>query len=128
MKRSVGSDLVPSKLYGIMAAGRPVVAAVDPDSEVAHVVRTHRCGWATTPESPGALAAAVRAAFETDEHDRKEMGARGRNACVTKYSRQSSTSKYAALISATAGVPALGLTGKAAVSRDSGVRHGSGPD
>lgn len=36
--------IVPSKLYGILAAGRPVIVIGDPDGEQARVVRGARCG------------------------------------------------------------------------------------
>jgi glycosyltransferase involved in cell wall biosynthesis len=36
--------IVPSKLYGILAVGRPVIVIGDPDGEQARVVRGARCG------------------------------------------------------------------------------------
>lgn len=36
--------VVPSKFYGILAAGRPVIVIGDPDGEQARTVRTERCG------------------------------------------------------------------------------------
>ncbi len=36
--------IVPSKLYGILAAGRPVIVIGDPDGEQARIVRAARCG------------------------------------------------------------------------------------
>jgi glycosyltransferase involved in cell wall biosynthesis len=51
---------VPSKLYGILAAGRPVIAQVPLDSEVARVVREEACGIVVLPGDVAGLAAAVR--------------------------------------------------------------------
>jgi glycosyltransferase involved in cell wall biosynthesis len=98
MKRDVGNDLVPSKLYGIMAAARPVLAAVEPSSEVARVVRAHDCGLVVPPEDPEALAQAIRGLFARKASQRAEMGARGRDACITQYSRDVLTARYANLI------------------------------
>ncbi len=36
--------IVPSKFYGIAAAGRPIVMIGDGDGEIARLVRQHRCG------------------------------------------------------------------------------------
>ncbi|HLJ69267.1 MAG TPA: glycosyltransferase family 4 protein [Chloroflexota bacterium] len=51
---------VPSKLYGVLASGRPVLAQVPDDSEVAYVVREERCGLVVPPGDAGALAEAIR--------------------------------------------------------------------
>jgi len=94
MKRVVGDDLVPSKLYGIMAAQRPVLAAVGASSEVARVVREHDCGWIVPPESPDELARAIRAIFETPPAERLRRALQGRLACEQQYSRMALTRRY----------------------------------
>jgi colanic acid biosynthesis glycosyl transferase WcaI len=48
--------IVPSKLYGILAAGRPYVAAVEEASEVAAITRRYDCGFVVPPGKPGELA------------------------------------------------------------------------
>lgn len=62
LARGLAGYVVPSRLYGVLAAGRPVVAHADPDSETAHVVRDGVGGTAVPPGDPQALAAAIRAA------------------------------------------------------------------
>lgn len=37
--------IVPSKFYGIAAAGRPIIHIGDPDGEIARVLERERCGW-----------------------------------------------------------------------------------
>jgi glycosyltransferase involved in cell wall biosynthesis len=37
--------IVPSKFYGIAAAGRPVIYVGDPDGEIPRVLRQEECGW-----------------------------------------------------------------------------------
>ena len=44
--------VVPSRLYGIMAAGRPIVVAADPESETAQVVERVGCGIVIPPAAP----------------------------------------------------------------------------
>jgi colanic acid biosynthesis glycosyl transferase WcaI len=99
MKRGVGGDLVPSKLYGIMSAARPVLASVESNSEVARALQTHRCGLTVPPETPTAIADAVRKLFATPRHTLDTWGTRGREACIAHYSRRSSTDRYAAVLS-----------------------------
>lgn len=51
---------VPCKLYGILASGRAVIAAVPERSEVASVVREENCGVVVPPSDPDAIAAAIQ--------------------------------------------------------------------
>ncbi|HEX9899161.1 MAG TPA: glycosyltransferase family 4 protein, partial [Candidatus Methylomirabilis sp.] len=44
LKRGMGGYIVPSKLYGILAAGRPYVAAVEEGCEVSAITRKYDCG------------------------------------------------------------------------------------
>src|SRR4029077_18869174 len=59
LKPGLEGYIVPSKLYGILAAGRPFVAAVDPSCEVATIATEHSCGVVAPPGDPDALASAV---------------------------------------------------------------------
>lgn len=99
MKRGVADDLVPCKLYGIMAAARPVLASVEATSEVARTVLKHDCGWVVVPESPKDLAASVRSAFSATASERARLGNAGRTACEANYSRQLLTARYERLLS-----------------------------
>lgn len=51
--------VIPSKLVTYMAAGRAVVAAVEPSCEAARAIRQAGCGRVVPPENPAALAAAL---------------------------------------------------------------------
>jgi glycosyltransferase involved in cell wall biosynthesis len=55
LKRGLAGYIVPSKLYGILAAGRPYVAAVDEDSEVASITRENECGMLVAPGDVGGM-------------------------------------------------------------------------
>jgi len=37
--------IVPSKFYGIAAAGRPIINIGDPDGEIARILEREQCGW-----------------------------------------------------------------------------------
>lgn len=75
-ERADAADLVmPSKLGGMLASARPVVAAVRPGSGVAEVVG--KVGVCVPPEQPAALAAALQA-LAADPARRASLGAAGR--------------------------------------------------
>ncbi len=78
LKRGLAKASVPSKTYSILAAGRPLVAAVDEGTEVARVVERAGAGLAVPPEDPGAFVIALRRLLD-DEAGRRTMGARGRS-------------------------------------------------
>ena len=69
--------VVPSRVYGIMAAGRPILAAVDRGSETAVLVEEAGCGIVVPPARPDLVAAAIRS-LAAGEHDLEEMGRRAR--------------------------------------------------
>jgi colanic acid biosynthesis glycosyl transferase WcaI len=59
LKPGLAGYIVPSKLYPILAAGRPYVAAVESMSEVASLTDRHRCGVVVTPGDAPQLAAEI---------------------------------------------------------------------
>ncbi len=77
LRRGLARASVPSKLYSILAAGRPLVASVDPGTEVASVVERARAGVTVGPDDPGALVAAL-ARLVADPVEAAAMGAAGR--------------------------------------------------
>lgn len=56
LKRGLAGYIVPSKLYGILAAGRPYVAAVEEECEVAGITKEFGCGLLAEPGNPKDLA------------------------------------------------------------------------
>jgi colanic acid biosynthesis glycosyl transferase WcaI len=87
--------VVPSKIYGIMAASRPFVAAVEPGSEPALLLEEHGCGLRVDPHDPQALAEAI---LRMREQPLEEMGRRGRAAFEKHYDRPIATAAYRRLL------------------------------
>lgn len=77
LKRGLARSSVPSKLYSILAASRPVVASVDAGTEVARTVQEAGAGLAVEPEDADAFCAAVGELVD-DRARREAMGAAGR--------------------------------------------------
>ena len=48
--------VVPSKFYGIAAAGKPIIAIGSKDGEIARLVQQHQCGFVVEPGDFKALA------------------------------------------------------------------------
>jgi glycosyltransferase involved in cell wall biosynthesis len=66
---------VPSRIYNLLAAGRPVILCSEPDAEAALLVGEHDLGWVVQPENPAAIAATIKlaasAAGKTEEKGRR---------------------------------------------------------
>ncbi|MGA9278731.1 glycosyltransferase family 4 protein, partial [Ilumatobacter sp.] len=60
LKAGLARVSVPSKTYSIMAAGRPVLAAIDPDTAVPRILADSGGGVAVAPDDPEAFVRAVR--------------------------------------------------------------------
>jgi glycosyltransferase involved in cell wall biosynthesis len=60
LKRGLAGFIVPSKVYGVLTAGRPFIAAIESDSEPAQIARTYECGIVVEPGDRQGIAAAVR--------------------------------------------------------------------
>ena len=61
LKAGLGRVSVPSKTYSILAAGRPVLAAIDPDTEVPRMLQASGAGLAVAPDALGPFVEALRA-------------------------------------------------------------------
>jgi glycosyltransferase involved in cell wall biosynthesis len=95
--------VVPSRLYGILAVGRPVIAAADEESETARLVHDVGCGLVVPPGRPDLLAGAIREAYD-GVHDLREMGRRGRAWVEREADRSVALARYhELLLEATAG-------------------------
>jgi len=77
LKRGLAWSSVPSKLYSILAAGRPIVASVDPGTEVARTVGLAGAGVAVGPDDPEAFTKAIRRLLDEPD-EATAMGAAGR--------------------------------------------------
>jgi glycosyltransferase involved in cell wall biosynthesis len=88
---------VPSKLYGIMASGRPAIAIVPPESEVAMTLREFNCGIVTPPKDVSALVKAVRWLMD-HEQESKDMGERGYKAFLDNFTVARCAERYMELI------------------------------
>ena len=88
---------VPSRIYNLLAVGRPVIICSEPDAEAALLVRENDLGWVVQPENPAAIAEAVRLAASPAG----KTLAKGRRAAeiAPHYTRETALNSYRALIS-----------------------------
>ncbi len=93
---------VPSKMFKMMASGRPVLAITMEGNEVHRLIHEAECGLTVPPDDPKSLAEALRyAASHPEEMER--MGRNARRYLVEKHARQDCVSRIEAILKKVAG-------------------------
>ncbi len=92
LQRGLAGYIVPSKLYGILAAGRPYVAAVEADCEVASLTRRLECGRLAEPGDAASMAEAILSMYRDPDGTRR-AGERARAASLA-FDRRGQVAKY----------------------------------
>jgi colanic acid biosynthesis glycosyl transferase WcaI len=101
LKRGLAGVIVPSKLYGILAAGRPYVAAVEGDCEVAAITREYECGLVAEAENPEDLAEKLLILYR-DRDLARRMGENARRAAL-RFDRKVGVRAYYEMLRGVAG-------------------------
>ena len=111
LRRSFAGIAVPGKLYGILAAGRPVLMVGPEASDPADTIQRHAVGRVVDPgqyEADGAATEAVITAIE-DLYNRPErrrrLGRRGREVFLERFEQEQCCKQWAALLRREVGTP-----------------------
>ncbi len=96
IRRGLEGVVVPSKLYSILAMGRPVLAVASPSSDAARIVVESGCGLTADPSDPIAVAAAVRE-LRADPARLALMGRCAREA-ARKYARLNELRRFSEIV------------------------------
>lgn len=99
LRSGLGKVSVPSKTYSIMAAARPVVAAIDPGTAVPRILGASGGGVAVAPDDSRVFVAALRDLLDRPE-DAAAMGRDGRIWVEREASPTAVGAAYDALIAA----------------------------
>jgi colanic acid biosynthesis glycosyl transferase WcaI len=93
LKPALEGLIVPSKFYGIAAAGRPTLAVTAVDGEVAKLVQDYQCGLIIEPGRGDELAAAVLR-LSQDPELRATMGENARAMLEAQFSRRQAFERW----------------------------------
>lgn len=91
--------IVPSKFYGIAAAGRPTVFVGSSDGEIARLLKLHACGIIVEQGDGAALARAILS-LERDPLRCREMGANARRVFEAEFDKTIAVARWQSLIQA----------------------------
>lgn len=99
--------IVPSKFYGIAAAGRPIIHIGDPDGEIARILEREQCGWSFCIGEVDALATCILRLAQSGQ-EVIDAGLCARRAFDLKYARPHALASWRLLLeSAATGIPFL---------------------
>jgi hypothetical protein len=96
IKRGLEGVVVPSKMYGILAAGRPILAVAPKETDAATLGARDGFGCSADPDSPEEVVSSVRALL-ADPSRLAAMGAAARSA-APRYARAVEISKFASIV------------------------------
>jgi glycosyltransferase involved in cell wall biosynthesis len=89
---------VPSKLITYLLSGRPVIAAVLPESDTATAILGSGAGWVVDPDSADRMAEAIVAANEHTAESLSQMGSAGREYAINNYTQEFNLPKVIQII------------------------------
>lgn len=89
--------IVPSKFYGIAAAGRPIAFIGNPDGEIGRMVARFDCGAVCLPGDSAGLVRFIRSLAD-DPRAANRLGANARAALERNFSQAQSLGAWAALL------------------------------
>ncbi|MCS3632480.1 glycosyltransferase involved in cell wall biosynthesis [Salinibacter ruber] len=104
LRRSFAGIAVPGKLYGILAAGRPVLMVGPEASDSATTIQRHEVGRVVDPGEYNGNGAATDAVVETirtlyENPDRRDvLGERGREVFLERFEQERCCDQWAALL------------------------------
>lgn len=101
IKRGLEGIVVPSKMYNILAHGRPILAVATKRAEVARLAQQHDCGIVADPDDATEVARAVRSVLNAPQR-LDEMSRRARILAQT-FDRLAELGKFVSLIENAAG-------------------------
>jgi len=96
LRAALTGYVVPSKIYGILAVARPVIANVQESSEIARIVQESKCGMLCPPD-PNMLAKKILHAKQ-NRAELVRMGQAGRAWIEDQHSQHDSLSAYVRLL------------------------------
>jgi colanic acid biosynthesis glycosyl transferase WcaI len=97
LRAGLGAVSVPSKTYSILAAARPVVAAIDPGTEVTRILEHSGAGVSVAPDDEEVFTAALQHMVANIDEAR-EQGRKGRQWVETHVSPAAVAQSYLSLI------------------------------
>jgi colanic acid biosynthesis glycosyl transferase WcaI len=104
LQPAYGTLVYPSKLAGVLAAGRPVLFVGPELGDIARLLREQDCGASFAPGAEAALAATIRL-WQADPALRARLGSKARAAYAGRFDRATALARWESLLAVRAESP-----------------------
>ncbi|GAA0486541.1 glycosyltransferase family 4 protein [Salinibacillus aidingensis] len=85
---------VPSKIYGVMAVGKPILGVIEEGSEAERLITKSRSGVVVEPHKYNEIVEKITYFYKLNKNKRSEIGLRGRRYLETYLTKELSITKY----------------------------------
>lgn len=85
---------VPSKIYGVMAAGKPVLGVLEQGSEAEMLIKGSNCGVVVEPQNYNEIISKIEELYELEKEELTTIGLNGRDYLDQHLKREISINKY----------------------------------
>lgn len=85
---------VPSKIYGVMAAGKPVLGVLEQGSEAQMLIEKSKCGVVVEPQDYQGIINSIKELYKLDKEKLITLGLNGREYLDQHLKREISINKY----------------------------------
>lgn len=92
-QKGLAGIIVPSKIYGILACGKPFIAWIDEESEISIIARKFKCGIVVPPGDIKKMISTIEWSIN-NSNELVKMGENGRKASEKFFDRKISTRKF----------------------------------
>ncbi|PEU74708.1 glycosyltransferase WbuB [Bacillus cereus] len=89
---------VPSKIYGVMAAGKPILGVLEQGSEAQMLIEKSKSGIVVEPQDYNGIVHTIEQFYRMEKSEVKEMGLNGRKYLDENLKREISINKYRNLL------------------------------
>ncbi|WP_262365998.1 glycosyltransferase family 4 protein [Bacillus sp. E214] len=89
---------VPSKIYGVMAAGKPILGVLEHGSEAQRLIEDSNNGVVVEPKDYSSIKEAIQELYKLSDQERKQLGTNGRIYLEKFLKKEISINKYRELL------------------------------
>lgn len=98
LKKGISKTATPSKLTAYLFSSKPVIACVEQESDVAHILKEGKCGLVTEPDNVTLLVDEMKRLYQMEKNDLEEMGRRGKEYAITHLSKKMNLNRIVNII------------------------------
>ena len=88
LKKGIANTATPSKLTAYLLSGKPVIACVEEQSDVANINKTFNCGLVAEPENVDIIALNMEKIYKMEKNNIINMGANGKKFAILNLSKK----------------------------------------